>query len=57
MDLGLGIFYLSLPLVLLVGRFVIARQISKVQFEMKRLSKSVWDLSSRLEKLEHSGRS
>ncbi len=57
MDIGLGIFYLSLPLVLLVGRFVIARQISNVQFEMKRLSKSVWDLSSRLEKLEHSGRS
>ncbi len=56
MDVGLAIFYLSLPLVLLVGRFVIARQISNVQFEMKRLSKSVWDLSSRLEKLEHSGR-
>ena len=57
MDVGLAIFYLSLPIVLLVGRFVIARQISNVQFEMKQLSKSIWDLSSRLEKMEHSGRS
>ena len=57
MDVGLAIFYLSLPIVLLVGRFVIARQITNVQFEMKQLSKSIWDLSSRLEKLEHIGRS